>query len=123
MSDRIDDCPLCASIQSAVVAERLAVEGVVEAGEPIGYRLLAPGPDEGISEDAVAELSVRRDEYDRARSRRLRVDNRFFAVCPRCGFDLQSARRELESWRRELPWCRSTEASAVESARLRATGS
>ncbi len=98
------DCSLCSAIQTTVSAERSALERLQDAAEVVGYRWNPPVEGEGVAMNDWMEFAVRRDEYDRARSRRLRADNRFFDECPRCHFDLTSARRSLEEQRCELPW-------------------
>lgn len=120
MSSSARDCPLCSNIQEAVAAEREAAERLIEAADEVGFRVLPPDEGSGVREDDWMEYACRRDEYERARTRRVRSDNRFFDACPRCHFDLRAARRELEFRRNELPWYRHD--VAVESP-VRATGS
>ncbi|MEZ0228450.1 MAG: hypothetical protein ACAI25_07475 [Planctomycetota bacterium] len=119
------DCTLCSSIQAAMTAERTALALLHDQAEATGFRWLPPAEGEGVSMDAWMEFACRRDEYDRARSRRLRADNRFFEECPRCHFDLAAARRELETRRAELPWfgAEARAATVRFSHQVRATGS
>src|SRR5579872_2502499 len=114
------DCPLCSPIQTAVAREREALELYLDALDQVGYRQLPPGEGEGVGEDEWAEMACRRDEFERARARRVRADNRFFDECPRCHFDLRQARRELGLLREELPGVREP---LPAPAPLRATGS
>ncbi len=114
-----EGCPLCASIQEAVEAERRAAELLVEAADEVGFRVL-PDENDRAEEGDWLEYACRRDEYERARTRRVRTDNRFFDCCPRCHFDLKAARRELEFRRSELPWYRHI---IMPEPRVRATGS
>jgi hypothetical protein len=98
------DCSLCSIIQAAVAVELAAFDRLHESADIVGFRQLPPVEGEGVSEDDWMEFAVRRDEYERARTKRLRADNRFFDECPRCHFELSSARRSLEERRAELPW-------------------
>jgi hypothetical protein len=113
----LQGCPLCASIQEAVEGERRAAELLLEAADEVGFRVFPEG--DGADGDWL-EYACRRDEYERARTRRVRTDNRFFDCCPRCHFDLKAARRELEFRRNELPWYRHI---MMPEPRVRATGS
>lgn len=123
-AQQVEGCPLCSNIQAAVGAERLAVERLHESADAVGFRVLPPIEGEGVSEDEWMEYACRRDEYERVRVKRLRSDNRFFDSCPRCHFDLQSARRDLEQWRGELPFYRGEKRfESTRAPSVRATGS
>jgi len=117
----MDHCTLCSGIQTAFAAEESAFDLLHEAADATGYRLLPPQAGEGISEDEWMEFACRRDDYERVRAKRLRIDNRFFAVCPRCHFDLAAARRRLEELRAGMPWWRGERVDV--ERRVRATGS
>jgi hypothetical protein len=104
MSAHPSDCSLCSSIQDALTAERTALALLHDQADATGFRWLPPAEGDGVNMDEWMEFACRRDEYDRARTRRIRADNRFFDQCPSCRFDLDGARRQLETARCELPW-------------------
>jgi hypothetical protein len=117
----VSHCPLCSPIQEAVEKERAALELLLDSLFLGGYSQFPPGPGEGVREEDWAEMSCRRDEFERARTRRIRADNRFFDACPRCHFDLRQARRELDLSRDEVPGLKHE--VRHDPPRMRATGS